>query len=560
MTVVTETRLIVLDTETTGKNPHTCNLLGHSFCEDNVSGYTTKLPCLEGKELKVICHNGKYDKIVLDKTAPFNVYWDTMVAEYLLHINESVGLKEVFTRRFKESMKTLVEVYNEATGEKRVNLPEDWYEKVPQSVLADYAKRDAENTYKLYLEQVKEFASKPDLYSWFTEIEMPLVNILAEMEIRGVQIDAKTLLDLEEKLLKENKVIINRLLVIANNKELNLNSPKQLIDLLYTKFNLPVLERTKTGQPSTDKGVLERLAKRHLFPRLLRNYRTNEKIISTYTRSIVKQQDTNGKIHTNFNQCLTKTRRFSSDHPNIQNITRVGNFGSIIRSSVIPSEGNKLLIFDYSQIELRLLAHFSGEPSLIEVFEKDGDVHQDTADSFSKQLNKVYSRDYGKTFNFSLIYGKTKWGFSEDWGCSLDEASSIIDAYFLTKPLVKKYMDNEVRKCKLSGGWLKSLAGLPLYVEYINSSDKARNSHAKRCAQNTNLQASSQDVLKKAIVTIKKTLNKIPVFMVHDEVIYDEPEEECDTLIKEIVAIMESVFTLKVPLKVSSKIADRWEK
>lgn len=558
MTVATEKQLLVLDTETTGKNPHICKLLGYSYTNGVQPHYFTGPPQFVPNDVSVICHNGKFDKIVLDKISPFNVYWDTMVAEYLLHIDQGVGLKEVFTRRFKEPMKTLVEVYNEATGEKRVNLPEDWYDRVPLDVLSNYAKKDAENTYKLYLEQVKEFASKPDLYAWFTEVEVPLVNILAEMEITGVRVDRAGVLKLKSELEKKQGVLSHRLLSISGNKELNLNSGKQLQEVLYTKFNLPILGKTKKGAPSTDLTVLKKLAQRHLFPRLLLEYRTIEKVLSTYTQTLVDQLDCNDRLHTNYNQCLTYTRRFSSDSPNLQNIPAKG-VGAEVKKCFIPSPGNKFLIFDYSNIELRILAHFSGDKVLTQAFHDELDIHAVTATQLYEVALKDVTptmRNIAKTINFSILYGKSAYSFAKDWDCSKAEAEETIAKFFNRYAGVREFMDSQIKRCKLSGGWLKSLAGLPLYVENINSHDRNLEDHARRCAVNYVIQGSCADIIKKAIVETKKVCNTIPVLTVHDELVFDSRLVYLD----DIKTVMEYCFKLSVPITVTAKIADRWEK
>ena len=557
--ITTDKQVLVIDTETSGKNPHTAKLLGYSYCNGTEAKYASSVPDFIPNDLNVVCHNGKYDKIILDKIAPFNVYWDTMVAEYVLHIDQSVGLKETIKRRFKEPMKTLVEVYNEATGEKRVNLPEKWYYKVPPEVLSEYGKKDAENTYKLYLEQVKEFASKPDLYSWFAEVESPLVNILAEMELRGVKVDKDALLRLKTELEGKQVNLKHRLLCMAGDKELNLNSGKQIGEVLYTKLKLPILGKTEKGAPSTDLKVLSKLARRHLFPRLLLDYRVNEKILTTYTDSLVAQLDSNSRLHTNYNQCLTYTRRLSSDSPNLQNIPSKGEYGLRIKQCFIPSEGNKFYIYDYDQVELRLLAHFSQDPVLLKAFKEEQDLHQLTADLVGAKLGREFPRANGKTLNFSLLYGKSAYGFSKDWNCSRQEAEEIIAIYFSQYPGVRDFMYAQVKKCKMSGGWLKSLAGLPLYVENINSQDRNLEDHARRCAVNYVIQASSQDIIKKAIVEVKSILGFVPVLTVHDELVYDENRlliEDGDR----IKTIMENSFKLDVPVKVTAKIADRWEK
>ena len=554
--ITTDKQVLVIDTETSGKNPHTAKLLGYSYCNGTEVKYASSVPDFIPNDLNVVCHNGKYDKIILDKIAPFNVYWDTMVAEYVLHIDQSVGLKETIKRRFKEPMKTLVEVYNEATGEKRVNLPEKWYDKVPPEVLSEYGKKDAENTYKLYLEQVKEFASKPDLYSWFTEVEIPLVNILAEMELRGVKVNRQGLLLLKSVLESKQVNLKHRLLCMSGNKDLNLNSGHQLQQVLYTQFKLPILGKTPKGAPSTDLKVLKKLARRHLFPRLLLDYRVIEKILSTYTQTLVDQLDSNDRLHTTYNQCLTYTRRFSSDSPNLQNIPAHGEYGPQIKQCFIPSEGNRLLIYDYDQVELRLLAHFSQDPVLLKAFKEEQDLHQLTADLISAKLGREFSRANGKTLNFSLIYGKSAYGFAKDWNCSRKEAEEIIAIYFSQYPGVRDFMYAQVKKCKMSSGWLKSLAGLPLYVENINSQDRSLEDHARRCAVNYVIQGSCADIIKKAIVQIKEVCYTVPVLNVHDELVFDETPEKFEM----IKNVMSSGFKLALPITVTAKIADRWEK
>ena len=560
----------VIDTETTGVNPHTAKLLGYSIKADAVAEYKAVTQAPDGRSVlflqslrrkdHVVAHNGKYDKIVLTKEGyPFYVWFDTMIAYYLLRINQSRKLETIVQDVFQFTKEDLQQVYNRVTQKDRKSLPEKWWKEIPETALAEYAAADAHWTYKIF-----EYCNQQltgGLRDWFFNIEMPLVNILAEMELNGVLVDWHKLAKLSLCLTRRLFIIKDHLEHISQKQELNLNSPKQLQDVLYNQLRLPKYKKTKTGV-STDSKTLVRLAKLHAFPALLIEYRELEKLVSTYTTPILQQLDVNARLHTTYNQALTATRRFSSEHPNLQNIPTKSDWGKKVRECFIPQPEHAFFDLDYDQIELRLLAHFSEEPKLITAFANAEDIHQLTASLIGGKLGRELPRETGKTLNFSLLYGKTAYGFAQDWNCSQQEAQSIIDLYFEQFPKVLDWMESQKALAIQTGGWLKTLAGLPLYIGDVFSNNTAERAHILRCAVNYPIQGSSQDILKQAIVFIYNKLRLVPVLMVHDELVYEISNNLLGDLstINSIVNLMENCVKLKVPVKVSHKISERWEK
>lgn len=563
---------IVIDCETTGKNPHFCKLLGVAVNDNGKISYGNTLPKVDGK--LVIGQNFKYDAIVLNNSgykAP-DVNFDTLIAHYLLYINQSHKLENIVKQLFNIHKSDLVEVYNKSTGESRVNLPEDWYNHIDKSILIKYAMEDAEYTYKIYEHLSKELDSKPVLKKWFEEVEMPLSNILIKMELAGVKLDREGLTRLKQEIQAKLPLLEKRLKHIAGDINLNLNSSKQLREILYSKFKLPILAKTDKGEPSTDKSTLSLLSNKcsHAFPALLTEYRDYNKILSTYTDSLIDKLDNKDRLHTTYNQALTNTRRFSSDNPNLQNIPTRSELGKRIKGMFIPEKEYKFLIADYSQLEPRILAHLSGDKFLIERFKNGEDIYKFTSEIVEKAGFRNFNRDKAKILFLALMYGKSAFGLAADWHVSEQEASSIIESVFVKLTGVKDYIQVVQETAFKTGGWLESLAGLPLYVGDPHSNNKWECSAVDRCAVNYPIQASSQDILKKAIVNIYNKYNYIPVLMVHDELVYELHESligdkqklnavsKCWS--KVVIDEMEHAWDLKVPLKVEYKIEERWTK
>jgi DNA polymerase-1 len=560
-------QIITLDTETTSLDPNVAKCLGVGVKEDGkASVYYNHMPTFDWTSVLVVAQNAKYDAAVIWRNFRLllPIYWDTQVAEYVLNIDKPRKLEKIYERRFGGYKEDIIQVYNRVTNNERKTLPDEWWKEVDENEVAKYCKEDVDATYQIYLKQLHDFKTKPELYKWFTEVEMPLLNLLIQSEITGIRIDRDKLTKLKNRLTILKNEYEGRLKVLAGSSDFNLNSSKQLQELLFKKFRFAAPKKTKTGF-STDGQTMEILAEKynHAFPKLMVKYKEVNKILSTYTDSLLEKLDFQDRIHTTFNQALTNTRRFSSENPNLQNMPVKSEYGSQVKQCFIPNEGNVFLIADYDQIELRLLAHFSQDEILIDAFRNGLDVHQRTADLIGKALGKEFPRSHGKLLNFSIIYGKTPYGFAQDWGCSQAEAEHIINIYFKQFKSVRKYIELQQARVKNSGGWTKSIAGLPLYVGCPIRSNGKYDEHVLRCAVNYPIQSSSQDILKKAIVDIARNplipQPMIPVLMVHDELVYEFSPSASNP--EGIVAIMETAWKLdNVPIKVTWKITERWEK
>lgn len=561
---------IVLDTETTNKNPHKATMLGwSSYLNDktfwDTDPYKIK-KILEDDSNFIICHNGKYDSIVCG--GKINISFDTMIAYYLLHIDRPRKLEKIVEQLFGRRKDDLLSLYNKYSKDKRERkkLPDQWWLEIPEEALASYAQEDVREAYNIYLYCQQQFEKNPKLKQWFNEVEIPLANILAKAELAGVSLNVEQLKVYEKKWTVEKESLFNKLRWMVGEPELNINSPKQLQEVLYKKLRLPKYIKTATGW-STNSKVLQKLQQYSGFVRNLCKYRELEKLLNSFVVPLQEQADMSGFIHPTFNQALTKTRRFSCEDPNLQQIPRRSEHGKLVRECFIPRAGHKFLIADYSQIELRLLAHFSGDPNLVKAFVEDSetDFHTYTASLMFKVKPEEVTpamRDIGKTLNFSILYGKTAYGFAQDWNCSQDEAQEKIDLWFKQFPRVHDYIEEQKAIGRNNRGWIKTLAGLPLYIENVLSNKSWEYEEAGRRIVNYRIQGSSQDVIKKAIVEIYNEYNVYPCLMVHDELVYDLPDKIIwmKTGVKNIINKMESVWKLNVPIKVEYTIADKWSK
>jgi DNA polymerase I len=584
-----KTEEMVVDCETTNKNPHRADLLGVAAYINGQPSYRRGKPDLDLENKYIITHNGKYDAVVLRRAGypKFEINFDTIVAHYLLDISSPRKLETLAKEHLKWEKVDLMDLFNRFNPKKngepgdRTNLPERWWEDayndkgklahhgIPFEVLARYAEEDAKATYLLYeifKEQLKKY---PEIEKWFYEVEMQVLNVLIETELKGVAADLNEAVALQAEFEKKKQEALDMLYFLAGEPGMNFNSPKQLQEVLFKKLRLKPLYRTKAGW-STDADTLEELAENgSAFCQKLLEYRSYEKLLGTYIEPIVEQVSKTGRVHTVFNQTLTRTRRFSSKEPNLQNIPTRSDLGKLVRKCFKASDGYMLLDIDYSQIEPRLLAHFSDEPVLINAYRNKEDIYL-RAVEIVKQRGYELSRDRAKILVLSLIYGKTPWGLAQDWGCSEDEAQEIIDALMGGMPYVKQYIESQQDEAMRNNGWLKTLAGLPVYVGDVHSNSEKIRAKCLRRAVNYPIQGSSQDILKKAMVDVYQKYDLFPVLMVHDELIYELHESligekqkmggvsPCYS--KLIVKQMESAWKLKVPLVVEAKISERWEK
>ncbi|TAN62829.1 DNA polymerase I [bacterium] len=400
----------------------------------------------------------------------------------------------------------------------------------------------------------------------FYELEMPLAEVLASMQLHGVKINAQALGELSREL--EKRLIGLRSSIYASSPEggeFNLNSPRQLAEVLFERLKLPVVKKTKTGF-STDEEVLRKLSREHPLPGLLLEYRGISKLKSTYVDSLPSLIDSStGRIHAVFNQVGTETGRLSSHNPNLQNIPVKGDIACLIRKSFIAEAGHYLLSADYSQIELRILAHFSGDSALISAFKNDRDIHRHSAGLiFQVDEGAVTDqmRETAKRINFGIVYGMGYFGLSKDLGISVDEARKFIEDYFLRYPQVKRYIDRQILSARESG-YTQTLLGRRRQLAGINSTNNSLRSFAERQAVNSPIQGSAADLIKLAMINIYRILRARRLqsritMQIHDELVFEVPENELREMIPIVREAMESVYALDVPIKVNIKKGSNW--
>ena len=520
------------------------------------------------KELKIIFennnilkigHNIKFDLKFLKN---FNIelssnYFDTMLAQYCLDASgSSFGLKELVYKYFGYTPIN----YSDVVPDTKKNTLLD----VEISKLVDYSGQDAFISYKLFTYLKNELEKNKKAEMLFYEIEMPVSIVLTEMEYNGVSIDKKYLQDLSEMLDEDIKSLVDTLQKMAD-EEFNPNSPKQIAEILFTKFNLPIIKKTKTGA-STDVDVLKKLSVLHPFPEKLLKHRLLSKIKSTYSDSLPQMVNSvSNRVHTTFLQTGTQTGRLSSKEPNLQNIPVKTEIGRKIRKAFIPSPGNILISADYSQIELFLLAEFSRDTNLFEAFKNGEDIHNKTASLiFGKNINDVTKeeRSIAKTVNFGVLYGQSGFALSEDLDIPKKDGDMFIRLYFEKYSGVRKYMEEIKERCKATG-YATTYWGRKRSVPEINSSNKRDAAYGERIAVNTTIQGSAADLIKIAMIRIIKefknrNLNSKLILQVHDELIFDTDKNEKNFVYNIIKDKMENGFDFALKLKTSIEVGDNW--
>jgi len=404
---------------------------------------------------------------------------------------------------------------------------------------------------------------KKHLMDLFLKVEMPLIDVLAQMEEEGVGIDVEYVKKMSAKIGKELAGVTQRIYDLAG-EEFNINSPKQLQVILFDKLGLPTMKKIKTGA-STDESVLRKLAPLHELPAELLEYRTLSKLKSTYYDSILEMTDKKTrKLHTNFNQAVTATGRLSSSEPNLQNIPIKTEVGKEIRRSFVPGEKDRLMLAaDYSQIELRILAHLSEDKDLLKAFKKEEDVHRFTASLiFDTTLEEVTDRmrTMAKTVNFGIVYGMSSFGLAKDLGISVGEAQKFIDSYFNRYSGVKAFIDKTIETARKKG-YVTTLLNRRRYIPEISSSNEHMKGFAERAAINTRVQGSAADIIKLAMLECYKGLKDTGarmIIQVHDELIFTIPKDKTKDIAKRVKGIMEGVVDLKVPLIVDIEAGENW--
>jgi DNA polymerase-1 len=431
---------------------------------------------------------------------------------------------------------------------------------------APYAAEDADITLRLHEHLWSELERIPSLRKLYREVEQPLVPVLLQMEETGVLLDRAMLKEQSGELAKKMKELEEKAHTLAGGP-FNLGSPKQLQEILFNQLGLPVHRKTPTGQPSTAEDVLQELAIEFELPQVILEYRGVSKLKSTYTDKLPLQISSGtGRVHTSYHQAVAATGRLSSADPNLQNIPIRTPEGRRIRQAFIAPEGHRLLAADYSQIELRIMAHLSGDEGLVAAFADDQDIHRATAaEVFGATLEEVTAeqRRSAKAINFGLMYGMSAFGLGRQLGIPRGEAQLYVDLYFERYPGVKAFMDS-IREKARSDGFVETLFGRRLYLPEINDRNAQRRQYAERSAINAPMQGTAADIIKKAMVSVHRWIEeeKVParmIMQVHDELVFEVQEDACEPVRERIVDLMCNAAELSVALKVEAGIGRNWD-
>ena len=419
---------------------------------------------------------------------------------------------------------------------------------------------------RLHQELWPRLAALPDLARVYTDIEMPLTLVLERMERAGVMVDAQRLRQQSQEL-ATSIAASERAAYDAAGAPFNLGSPKQLQEILYDRLHLPVLGKTPKGQPSTAESVLEQLAESYDLPRLVLEYRALTKLKSTYTDKLPAEIDgRTGRIHTSYRQAVAATGRLSSSDPNLQNIPIRTTEGRRIRQAFVAAPGTKLIAADYSQIELRIMAHLSGDAGLLAAFATDTDIHRATAaEVFATPLESVSAdqRRSAKAINFGLIYGMSAFGLAKQLGIERGQAQTYVDLYFERYPGVRRYMD-ATRQSARERGYVSTVFGRRLYLPDIAARNAALRQYAERSAINAPMQGTAADIIKRAMLALDAWIAREEngarlLLQVHDELVVEAPHALVDEIRAGIIRIMESAADLAVPLRVDSGVGANWD-
>lgn len=518
-------------------------------------------PILEDEQIKKIGQNIKYDLTVFANHGieVQGVAFDTMLESYTQNSTGRHNMDDLAERYLGH--KTIA--FEEIAGKGKNQLT---FDKIALDVASEYAAEDADVTMKLHQTLLPELEKTPTLLKLFNEIEMPLVRVLSHIERNGVLIDP-------QKLLIQSQEIEQRLAEVeaevhqAAGQEFNLASTKQLQEILFEKLGLPVKKKTPKGAPSTNEEVLEELAQEgHIVPKLLIEHRGLSKLKSTYTDKLPQMiNPKTGRVHTSYHQAVTATGRLSSSDPNLQNIPIRNEEGRRIRQAFIAREGYKIVAADYSQIELRIMAHLAHDEGMLKAFAEGKDIHRSTAaEIFGVSLEEVTNeqRRNAKAINFGLIYGMSEFGLSNQLGISRQEARSYMDAYFNRYPNVLQFM-TDIKTKAAEQGYVETLLGRRLYLPEIKSSNAMRRKAAERVAINAPMQGTAADIIKVAMIGIDKMIfgdeNIKMIMQVHDELVFEVKAEKVDHYSQLIKAEMEKAIKLHVPLIADVGVGDNWD-
>ncbi|QSB01167.1 DNA polymerase I [Methylomonas sp. EFPC1] len=575
--------LFAFDTETTSLNYSDAQIVGVSFAVD--AGQAAYLPVahdypdapvqldrqavldalkplLEDPNKAKLGQNLKYDSHVLVNhgIALRGIQHDTMLESYVLN---STATKHNMDDLAKHYLGVDTIHFEDVAGKgaKQIGFAEVAIEQA-----SEYAAEDADITLRLHQTLSAQLQQHPSLWALYNEIEVPLIGVLARIEENGVLIDSAMLA-------QQSLELANRMIGIEQQAHdlagsaFNLGSPKQIQEILYDRLNLPVLKKTPKGQPSTDESVLQELAVDYALPKLILDFRGMSKLKSTYTDKLPQQvNDRTGRVHTSYHQAVAATGRLSSSDPNLQNIPIRSEEGRKIRQAFIAPPGYKIVAADYSQIELRIMAHLSGDAGLLAAFSQGVDVHSATAaEVFEVELDQVTHdlRRSAKAINFGLIYGMSAFGLAQQLGLSRNQAQAYIDLYFSRYPGVKQYMDN-TRELAKQQGYVETIFGRRLYLPEINSRNAAMRQYAERTAINAPMQGTAADIIKRAMLACDAWIGADNpdvkmIMQVHDELVFEVAEARLAEHMETIRGIMSGAAELHVPLLVEVGSGENWD-
>jgi len=545
--------------ETFGYDYHKDEPLGISIFNKDISYYIPFEVLVKNPTIL----NNSYEKYTYDlkkliyvlsryKLSISNINFDMMVAAYILNQNIKDDISYYMNNNDYN-----IDFYEKEFGTlAKLSKPDI-------EVIAKNACLKAKFIYEKKEDLIKQL-EKENSYNLFAKLEMPLIEVLADMEITGIRVNKDYLLNMGEELKNKIEEISSKIYELSG-CEFNISSPKQLGEILFVKLAIPYPKKAKKESYSTSKEILDKLMDKHPIISLIEEYRSLTKLYNNYISGLIAEIDSDGKIHTCFNQTLTRTGRLSSSNPNLQNIPIRTEEGKLIRKAFIPEENSLLLSSDYSQIELRVFAHMSNATNMIEAFENNLDIHAKTAsDIFGIPLEMIDSnmRRQAKAVNFGILYGISSFGLSEDLNIDVYSAKNFIDNYLETFPSIKKFMDEIVENAHRDG-YVKTIMNRKRIIDELNNKNYMIRQSGERMAKNTPIQGSAADILKKAMIEIyqefkKQNLKSKMLIQVHDELVFNVVKEEESIVEKIIIDIMENTYKLNVPLKVDVNKGNDW--
>ncbi|MEE7546105.1 DNA polymerase I, partial [Xanthomonas sp. Kuri4-1] len=519
-------------------------------------------PLLADPQVRKLGQHGKYDLHVLRRhgIAVAGYADDTLLESFVLNSGSARHDLDSLARRYLgyDTVK-----YEDICGKGAKQIP---FAHVALDDATRYAAEDADITVRLHRVLEPRLAAEPGLARVYREIEMPLVGVLARIEANGVRVDADEL--------RRQSADLSRRMLAAQQKAtelagrtFNLDSPKQLQALLFDELKLPAVVKTPKGQPSTNEEALEAIADQHELPRVILEYRGLAKLRSTYTDKLPEMiHPQSGRVHTSYHQAGAATGRLSSSDPNLQNIPIRTEDGRRIRRAFVAPPGRKLIACDYSQIELRIMAHLSGDPGLVAAFESGADVHRATAaEVFGRPIDEVTGneRRAAKAINFGLMYGMSAFGLARQLGIGRGEAQDYIALYFSRFAGVRDFMENTRQQARAQG-YVETVFGRRLYLDYINAGSQGQRAGAERAAINAPMQGTAADIIKRAMVSVDAWLadhaeRALMILQVHDELVFEAEADFVETLLGEVTTRMSAAAELRVPLLVDSGVGDNWD-